>query len=55
MAIRAKAYSNKAGKADNIKNRAQVTMDMDDVRNIAAGDKAAKTELVKAIKSIAKE
>lgn len=55
MAIRTKAYANKAGKADGAMNRVQVTMDMDDAQGIAGGDKTLRLELMKSIKSVVKK
>ena len=55
MAIRTKAYANKAGKEAGAPNRVQVTMDVEDAKGIAGGDKALRTELLASIKSVVKK
>jgi hypothetical protein len=55
VAIRTKTYANKAGKADKVQNRVQVTMDIDDAKGIAGGDKALRTELLASIKEVVKK
>lgn len=51
MSVAAKLYANKAGKAEGKPNRAQVTMNADELKAVGQGDKAVLKEVIAAAKA----
>lgn len=55
MAIQAKSYANKAGKAEGKDNRIQISMGVDEAKSLAKGDKALLDELKAAVAGAVKK
>jgi len=50
MAIQVKPYANKAGKAEGVQNRVQVSMSTDEAKALASRDKELLAEFLKNLK-----
>lgn len=51
MSVAAKLYANAKGKAEGKPNRAQITMDAEELKAVGEGDKAALKEVIAAAKA----